>query len=609
MSDSPHLYILEHHKFQLLKVLDEGPYHLVALVKNLDGINLELQLYLRTESNADMLERFDKKFKQEHNFKSSFCLNHAAYAKHDKYSILCYRQVDSQALVPQFGFSLHEHKPQDFEAIFSALELIQFELEKESSLTPLIPALRLIRNSQEFSIKVRMPGASPVHQLIISKNDADLLDLCPPVKLSSKEQYFFFRNRLFLYLVCGKSKPVEYRALHPLTPKIQKLFKAIQADPLNCHLTIASIHAEQLRQQKRRKAIKIGLSTFLALFLIAFVFKGKLLNSDWLGDIYDPIELQTRNSPVSPPSPTRSYDESALKNEQQAILNLAVLGFAEKAKKRQQLSRPFYKKDTDFQDFTFELENNLSQNFNSAYQEVKNSMDSEHYDRVESIIQNLNTNYPNHTKKREFENFLVSIPFKKAQRKQNIAKAKVLKEQDLPSLKAIEQEYKNRLLKPLKELKKIHDLAKGYEEKSANANLRHLLKCEQIYSKAEYQLFYDAIKQQNLKSATAFLARHFPQYKTVSKITPYGFDLDDGSQSSYTFFNEKQLADYFVSNIKNSKRKSLNLALYCYKHKLNELFQVFNEEVRDPKDKKILEFILRSVKVRESLMKQSSVEN
>ena len=50
------------------------------------------------------------------------------------------------------------------------------------------------------------------------------------------------------------------------------------------------------------------------------------------------------------------------------------------------------------------------------------------------------------------------------------------------------------------------------------------------------------------------------------------------------------------------------MALYCYKHKLNELFEVFSAQVKDPKDQKLLEFIQRSVKVRESLMKQSSME-
>ena len=44
------------------------------------------------------------------------------------------------------------------------------------------------------------------------------------------------------------------------------------------------------------------------------------------------------------------------------------------------------------------------------------------------------------------------------------------------------------------------------------------------------------------------------------------------------------------------------MALYCYKHKLNELFKVFSEQVKDPKDQKLLEFIQRSVKVRESLI-------
>ena len=131
MPDSPHLYILEHHKFQLLKILDEGDYHLVALVKNLEGINLELQLYLRNELNGDMLDRFDKKFNQEHHFKSSFTLAHAAYAKHDKYSIVCYRQLDSQALVPQFGFSQHEHNPKDFEVLFQHSKALRVNSQKK----------------------------------------------------------------------------------------------------------------------------------------------------------------------------------------------------------------------------------------------------------------------------------------------------------------------------------------------------------------------------------------------------------------------------------------------------------------------------------------------
>ena len=72
--------------------------------------------------------------------------------------------------------------------------------------------------------------------------------------------------------------------------------------------------------------------------------------------------------------------------------------------------------------------------------------------------------------------------------------------------------------------------------------------------------------------------------------------------------NAEQLADLFISSLPASKRKKLNMALYCYKHKLNELFKVFSEQVKDPKDQKLLEFIQRSVKVRESLMKQSSME-
>jgi len=606
MPDSPHLYILEHHKFQLLKILDEGSQHLVALVKNLEGVNLELQLYIRSEANAAMLDRFDDKVKKSAKAKGPFYLNHAAYARHDKYSIICYRQLDSRALIPQFGFSQESHSSQDFEVIFQTLESTQEELEKNENLNPLIPALRFIKNRHESFIKLRTPGACPIHQLIIDKNDADLLDICPPSKLSSKEQFFYFRNRLFLYLVCGKAKPVEFKIQHKLSPLLQQLFNAIKQDPLNCQLTLRDIETEFIRKEKQRKLMKIAFSVFISLFILAFVFKDKFFNSDWLGDIYDPINIQVE--PKSKSTPKQVFDERALKNEQQAIINLAEMGFADRAKKRQQLSRPFYKSDADFQNFTFELENSLSQIFTQAIQELQRAMENQDYDRAEIIIANLNRHYPEHNKKREFDNHLVSIPFKRAQNKQSAIKKKVLAEQELPILKNINKEYQNRLIKPLKNLRAIHDLAKESEDKVENQDLLHLLRCEQLYAKAEYQLFYDTIKQQNLAKSTAFLARHFPQYKTVKKITPFGFDLDDGSQASYTFFNAEQLADLFISSLPASKRKKLNMALYCYKHKLNELFKVFSEQVKDPKDQKLLEFIQRSVKVRESLMKQSSME-
>ena len=606
MPDNPHLYILEHHKFQLLKILDEGSQHLVALVKNLEGVNLELQLYIRSDANAAMLDRFDDKIKKSTKTKGSFHLNHAAYACHDKYSIICYRQLDSRALVPQFGFSQHSHSPEDFEAIFHALESTQDELEKSKYLSPLIPALRFIKNKHESFIKLRTPGACPIHQLIIDKNDADLLDICPPSKLSSKEQFFYFRNRLFLYLVCDKAKPVEFKTLHKLSPLLQKLFDAIKKKPLNCQLTLRSIEAEFIRKEKQKKLMKIAFSIFLSLFILAFVFKDKFFNSDWLGDIYDPINIQVE--PKSKSTPKQVFDERTLKDEQQAIINLAEMGFADRAKKRQHLSRPFYKNDADFQNFTFELENSLSQIFTKGIQELQRAMENQDYDRAEIIIANLNQHYPEHNKKREFDNHLVSIPFKRAQNKQRAIKKKVFAEQELPILKNINKEYQNRLLKPLKNLRAIHDLAKESEDKVENQDLLHLLRCEQLYAKAEYQLFYDTIKQQNLAKSTAFLARHFPQYKTVKKITPFGFDLDDGSQASYTFFNAEQLADLFISGLPANKRKKLNMALYCYKHKLNELFKVFSEQVKDPKDQKLLEFIQRSVKVRESLMKQSSME-
>ena len=606
MPDSPHLYILEHHKFQLLKILDEGSQHLVALVKNLEGVNLELQLYIRSEANAAMLDRFDDKVKKSAKAKGPFYLNHAAYARHDKYSIICYRQLDSRALIPQFGFSQESHSSQDFEVIFQTLESTQEELEKNENLNPLIPALRFIKNRHESFIKLRTPGACPIHQLIIDKNDADLLDICPPSKLSSKEQFFYFRNRLFLYLVCGKAKPVEFKIQHKLSPLLQQLFNAIKQDPLNCQLTLRDIETEFIRKEKQRKLMKIAFSVFISLFILAFVFKDKFFNSDWLGDIYDPINIQVE--PKSKSTPKQVFDERALKNEQQAIINLAEMGFADRAKKRQQLSRPFYKSDADFQNFTFELENSLSQIFTQAIQELQRAMENQDYDRAEIIIANLNRHYPEHNKKREFDNHLVSIPFKRAQNKQSAIKKKVLAEQELPILKNINKEYQNRLIKPLKNLRAIHDLAKESEDKVENQDLLHLLRCEQLYAKAEYQLFYDTIKQQNLAKSTAFLARHFLQYKTVKKITPFGFDLDDGSQASYTFFNAEQLADLFISSLPASKRKKLNMALYCYKHKLNELFKVFSEQVKDPKDQKLLEFIQRSVKVRESLMKQSSME-
>ena len=608
MSDSPHLYILEHHKFQLLKILDEGSQHLVALVKNLEGVNLELQLYIRSEANAAMLDRFDDKIKKSAKAKGSFYLNHAAYACHDKYSIICYRQLDSRALVPQFGFSQHSHAPQDFEDIFHALESTQEELEKSENLTPLIPALRFIKNKHESYIKLRTPGACPIHQLIIDQNDADLLDICPSSKLSSKEQFFYFRNRLFLYLACGKAKPVDFKIDHKLSPLLQKLFNAIKKDPINCQLTLRDIEAEFIRKEKQRKLMKIAFSILFSLFILAFVFKDKFFNSDWLGDIYDPIKLQVETSNKRESTPKQVFNEVALKNEQQAIINLAEMGFADRAKKRQQLSRPFYKNDADFQNFTFELENSLSQIFTQAMQELQRSMENEDYDRAEKIIANINQHYPGHNKKRELENHLASIPFKRAQNKQRDIKKKVFVEQELPMLKNINKEYQNRLIKPLKNLRAIHDLAKESEDKVENQDLLHLLRCEQLYAKAEYQLFYDTIKQQNLAKSTAFLARHFPQYKTVKKVTPFGFDLDDGSQASYTFFNAEQLADLFISSLPANKRKNLNMALYCYKHKLNELFKVFSEQVKDPKDQKLLEFIQRSVKVRESLMKQSSME-
>ncbi|EDM27961.1 hypothetical protein LNTAR_01130 [Lentisphaera araneosa HTCC2155] len=606
MPDSPHLYILEHHKFQLLKILDEGSQHLVALVKNLEGVNLELQLYIRSEANAAMLDRFDDKVKKSAKAKGPFYLNHAAYARHDKYSIICYRQLDSRALIPQFGFSQESHSSQDFELIFQTLESTQEELEKNENLNPLIPALRFIKNRHESFIKLRTPGACPIHQLIIDKNDADLLDICPPSKLSSKEQFFYFRNRLFLYLVCGKAKPVEFKIQHKLSPLLQQLFNAIKQDPLNCQLTLRDIETEFIRKEKQRKLMKISFSIFLSLFILAFVFKDKFFNSDWLGDIYDPISLQVeRERKVTP---KKAFDERALKNEQQAIINLAEMGFADRAKKRQQLSRLFYKNDADFQNFTFELENSLSQIFTKALQELQRSMENEDYDRAEKIIANIDKHYPEHNKKREFDNYLGSISFKKIQNKKRDLKKKVFVEQELPILKNINEEYQNRLLKPLKNLRAIHDLAKESEDKVENQDLLHLLRCEQLYAKAEYQLFYDTIKQQDLAKSTTFLARHFPQYKTVKKVTPFGFDLDDGSQASYTFFNAEQLADLFISSLPANKRKKLNMALYCYKHKLNELFKVFSEQVKDPKDQKLLEFIQRSVKVRESLMKQSSME-
>ncbi|WDE98735.1 hypothetical protein PQO03_12905 [Lentisphaera profundi] len=608
MSDNPHLYILEHHKFQLLKVLNEGEFHLVALVKNLEGINLELQLYIRSDHTSAMLDRFDVKVKRQYKFKERFTLPIAAYACHDKYTILCYRQVDSYALIPGFGFHDQEYASDDFEAIFNALELIESDLEKEPSLTPLIPGLRLIKTKNDYSVRLRIPGASPVHQSIITQNKADLLDLCPSDKLTPTEQFFLFRNRLLLYFICGKAKPIEFRSLYSLSPAMKKLFQAIKKNPKNCQLSLHEIYADLIRIEKRRKLIKIGISTFLLLFILAFIFKDSFFQSTWLGDIYDPpleekIILKTKeNSP-------KKFSETALSNEQQVIQNLVELGYAQKATLRQQLSRPFYKNDANFQSFSFEIENLISQNFSHSLQEAKRAMETQAFDRAEQILASIKINYPKHPKQRELDNLAVSIPFKRAQSQQQQVKKKILVEQDIPSLEAVKSAYKKRLIKPLENLKSIYDLAKSYEDEIENNDLRHLLRCERLYAKAEYQLFYDAIKEKNLQGATAFLARHFPQYKTVKKITPYGFDLDDGSQASFTFFNEEQIADLFMTNISNSERKNINMALYCYKHKLNELFQAFSAQVKDPKNQKLLEFILRSVKVRESLKQQNIVES
>jgi len=344
-----------------------------------------------------------------------------------------------------------------------------------------------------------------------------------------------------------------------------------------------------------------------ALFLILFIFKDKIFNSDWAGEIYDPPTNTVINKEKKRVSST-SFNEEKLRNEQQSIVNLAEMGYAQRAQKRQKISKFLYQNDTDFQYFSLELERKIGSLFDKSFSKAQRFLEEQNFERARAIIKNLQSNHPQHPKSKDLENMILSIPFLQARAKQKETKQDHFQNIDYPVLNELKEKSKNYLINPTDSLRKVHDYAKSEEEKSEDKNLRYILRSEQIWAKAEYQLFYDLIKVKNLVAASTFLERNYNTIKTVSDINALGFTLNDGSQISFSYFKVHQYPDLFVSSIPASAKRSRNLAIYSFKHNLKDYYQTFSEELKNPKELKLLDFIQGSAKVRETLLKKHSEE-
>ena len=196
---------------------------------------------------------------------------------------------------------------------------------------------------------------------------------------------------------------------------------------------------------------------------------------------------------------------------------------------------------------------------------------------------------------------LSSIPFLQARANQQEAEQEAFEKLEFPILDELSKKAQNHLVDPMKNLREIHDFAKNEEEKVGDKSLRYLLRYEQIWAKAEYQLFYDLVKENNVSAASDFLTRNFNKLKRV-KVTQLGFELEDQSQISFSYFKAHQYPDLFVSSIPNSAKRSRNLAIFSFKYELDNYYQTFSNEVKTDKELKLLDFIQGSVKVRETLL-------
>ena len=96
---------------------------------------------MRNELSSELLDRFDKKVNDPPKIKDRFTIPLAGYTCNEQYTIVCYRQLDSRSLIPQFSLREYQLKNHDIESIFEQLEAMQTELVKLPSITPVIPDL------------------------------------------------------------------------------------------------------------------------------------------------------------------------------------------------------------------------------------------------------------------------------------------------------------------------------------------------------------------------------------------------------------------------------------------------------------------------------------
>ena len=605
MKATPHLDLLQSQRLQLLTSLEESPFYLNAICRDRKGATVELELYIKMPSNQELIQRYEKRLQQEQY--STSAIKPKDIFSNDQHLLITYPHLDTKPLWEEvFNQRLsNEHCLEIMEALESFY--LKTKENPPENFISFIPVFILSGPKPRRQLLIKSAGTGPwIEQW---KFRQQITAFCAPPHKSYLEQFTYLRNKLLLQLISGSPRPLKVEVLQNSDSALSKLYPIIYADPENCTLLLVDIRAEQQASKKRklqkRSLFITGLITLIALCLFIRSSKSSL---KWLGDTFiealEPIESTT------PALATKQNIKKtqSLETQKKLIINQLRSGEIRQALKKSQFMRVDFKEPYQFEQFQNQLQAIVKSDFSDAIRIYESSLELKQFARCEQVLSNLINHYPKGDFSQQASDLLEALPLKKAQHLQEQARLTHLLDNEFPHIEAMQELAKTAIKDPLKLLKKHYKKCTEILTSLRSERIRYIIRCEQLFLKAEHLLFKELLKNQNLEAAKNFLTQQGLASKKLQKISSKGFIFTNKITISFTSFSLKKRLELMEQSLLLSEQLHYAISLLSTKHQLADKALQHKEHIVNAQLLESLEFVKNYGKIDKELKSLKAME-